>query len=107
MPMRRSPLGVKGFELRITHHLKGKPTRFSNALTLEFDPQAIVKIADDTIEYEDVLILVYTAKPSLETIQHIVPYTGDILVKEDLDILVVPEDKDRVRIGWSKSAKHE
>ena len=45
----------------------------------EFDPQAIVKIADDTIEHEDVLILVYTDKPSLETIQHIVPYTGDSL----------------------------
>ena len=63
----------------------------------EFDPQAIVKIADDTIEHEDVLILVYTDKPSLETIQHIVPYTGDILVSEDLDILVVPEDRDRVQ----------
>jgi hypothetical protein len=48
------------------------------------------------IEHEDVLILVYTDKPSLETIQHIVPYTGDILVSEDLDILVVPEDRDRI-----------
>lgn len=56
----------------------------------EFDPQAIVKVADDTIEHEDVLILVYTDKPSLETIQHIVLCTGDSLVNEDLDILVVP-----------------
>jgi hypothetical protein len=63
----------------------------------EFDPQAIVKIADETIEHEDVLILVCTDKPSLATIQHVVPYTGDILMNENLDILVVPEDRERVQ----------
>jgi hypothetical protein len=45
----------------------------------EFDPQAVVKIADDTLEHEDVLLVVYTDKPTLETIQHITPCTLDIL----------------------------
>lgn len=71
-----------------------------------FDPQAIVKVADDTvaddtIEHEDVLILVYTDKSSLEIIQHIVPCTGDILADEDLDILVVPEDRHRAQ-DWGE-----
>jgi hypothetical protein len=72
-----------------------------------FDPQAIVKVADDTIEHEGVLILVYTDKSSLEIIQHIVPCTGDILADEDFDILVVvvPEDRHRARTGGSKSVK--
>ena len=26
----------------------------------EFDPQAVVKIADDTLEHEDILLFVYT-----------------------------------------------
>jgi hypothetical protein len=52
------------------------------------------------------LILVYTDKPSLETIQHIIPYTGDILVSEDLDILVVPEERETgFRTGWNKGAE--
>ena len=33
----------------------------------EFDPQAVVKIANDTLEHEDILLLVYTDKPTLET----------------------------------------
>ena len=67
----------------------------------EFDPQAIVKVADDTLEHEDVFIVVYTDKPSLDIIQYIVPYTADILVNEDLDILVVPEDRHRAQ-DWGE-----
>lgn len=67
----------------------------------EFDPQAIVKVADDTLEHEDVFIIVYTDKPSLDIIQHIGPYTADILMNEDLDILVVPEDRSSAQ-DWGK-----
>lgn len=67
----------------------------------EFDPQAIVKVTDDTIEHEDVFIIVYTDKPSLDIIQHIGPYTTDILMNEDLDILVVPEDRSSAQ-DWGK-----
>jgi hypothetical protein len=67
----------------------------------EFDPQAIVKIADDTIEHEDVLLLGYTDKPSLETIQHIVPYTGDILVNEDWTSSLCQRIEAEFRTGWS------
>ena len=61
----------------------------------EFDPQAVVKIADDTLEHEDILLLVYTDKPTLETIHHITPCTLDILGHEGLHILALPEAKDR------------
>ena len=64
----------------------------------EFDPQAVVKIADDTLEHEDILLFVYTDKPTLETIQHITPCTLDILVNDGLDILALPEDKDRAEV---------
>lgn len=67
----------------------------------EFDPQAIVQVADDTLEHEDVFIIVYTDKPSLDIIQHIGPYTTDILMNEDLDILVVPEDRSSAQ-DWGK-----
>jgi len=63
----------------------------------EFDPQAIVEIADDTIEHEDILLFVYTDKPSLEIIHHTSPCLVDILVHEELDILVIPRDRDRAR----------
>lgn len=64
----------------------------------EFDPQAVVKIADDTLEREDILLLVYTDKPTLETIRHITPCTLDILVNEGLDIVALPEAKARAEI---------
>ena len=64
----------------------------------KFDPQAVVKIADDTLEHEDILLLVYTDKPTLETIQHITPCTLDILVNEGLHIVALPEDKDRAEV---------
>ena len=63
----------------------------------EFDPQAIVEIADDTIEHEDILLFVYTDKGSLDIIHHTTPCLGDILAHEDLDILVVPRDRDSRR----------
>ena len=63
----------------------------------EFDPQAIVEIADDTIEHEDILLFVYTGKGSLDIIHHTTPCLGDILVHEDLDIPVVPRDRDNRR----------
>ena len=63
----------------------------------EFDPQAIVDISDDTIEHEDILLFVYTDKPSLEIIHHTSPCLVDILMHEELDILVIPRDRDRAR----------
>jgi hypothetical protein len=66
----------------------------------EFDPQAIVQIADDTLEHEDILLYVYTDKGSLDIIHHTTPCLGDILVHEDLDILVIPRDRDRARTAY-------
>lgn len=63
----------------------------------EFDPQAVVEIADDTIEHEDILLFVYTDKPTLEIIHHTTPCLGDILLHEDLHILMIPRDRDRAR----------
>ena len=64
----------------------------------EFDPQAIVQIADDTLEHEDILLYVYTDKPSLDIIHHTTPFLGDILVHEDVDILVIPRDRARAEV---------
>jgi hypothetical protein len=64
----------------------------------EFDPQAVMKIPNDTLEHEDILLLVYTDKPALETIQYITPCTLDILMNEGLHIVVLLEDKDRAEV---------
>jgi hypothetical protein len=63
----------------------------------EFDPQAIVEMADDTLEHEDILLYVYTDKGSPDIIHHTTPCLGDILVHEDLDILVIPRDREKAR----------
>ena len=54
-------------------------------------------VKDDTLEHEDVLLYVYTDKASLEIIHHTTPCLGDILVHEDVDILVIPRDRDRAK----------
>ena len=64
----------------------------------KFHPQAVMKIANETLEHEDILLLVYTDKPALETIQYITPCTLDILMNEGLHIVVLPEDKDRAEV---------
>ena len=66
----------------------------------ECDPQAIVQIADDTLEHEDILLYVYTDKGSLDIIHHTTPCLGDILIHEDPDILVIPRDRDRARTAY-------
>jgi hypothetical protein len=63
----------------------------------EFGPLAIVQIADDTLEHEDILLYVYTDQASLDIIHHTTACLGDILLHEDLDILVIPRDRDRAR----------
>ena len=65
----------------------------------EVDPHAVVQMTFDTLEHEDVLILVYTDKPTLDIVRHTTPHTVDIAVHEGLDIVVLPMDKDRVDGG--------
>ena len=65
----------------------------------EFDPQAIVQIADDTLEHEDILLYVYTGKaPCLSYIGP--PLLARSWFYEDLDILVIPRDRDRARTAY-------
>ena len=60
----------------------------------EIDPAARVKVSFDTVENEDVVILVYTDKSTLEIVRHTAPYTVDIAAHEGLDIVVLPMDRE-------------
>jgi hypothetical protein len=59
----------------------------------EIDSDAVVQITLDTLEHEDVLLLVYTDKPTFDIVRHTTPETVDIAVHEGLDIVVLPLDK--------------
>jgi hypothetical protein len=56
----------------------------------EIDPTAGVKVSFDAIENEDVIILVYTDKSTLDIVRHTAPCTVDIAAHNDLDIVVLP-----------------
>jgi hypothetical protein len=60
----------------------------------EIDPAAGVKVSFDAIENEDVIILVYTDKSTLDIVRHTAPYTVDIAAHNDLDIVVLPMDRE-------------
>jgi hypothetical protein len=60
----------------------------------EIDPAARVKVSFDTVENEDVVILVYTDKSTLDIVRHTAPYTVDIAAHEGLDIVVLPMDRE-------------
>ena len=60
----------------------------------EVDPKAVVKVTFDTIEHEDVVILVYTDKSTLDIVRHTAYDTVDIAAHDGLDILVLPRDRE-------------
>ena len=60
----------------------------------EVDPKAMVKVTFDTIEHEDVVILVYTDKSTLDIVRHTASDTVDIAAHDGLDILVLPRDRE-------------
>ncbi|MBI4640972.1 MAG: hypothetical protein HY731_09770 [Candidatus Tectomicrobia bacterium] len=60
----------------------------------EVDPQATVKVTFDSVEDEDIVILVYTDKATLDIVRHTAPLTIDIAAHEGLDIIVLPMDKE-------------
>jgi hypothetical protein len=59
----------------------------------EVDPTADVQVTFDAIEDEDVVILVYTDKSTLDIVHHTAPDTIDIAAHNGLDILVLPRDR--------------
>jgi hypothetical protein len=59
----------------------------------EIDPAARVKVSFDAIENEDVIILVYTDKSTLDIVRHTAPCTVDIAAHDGLDIVVLPMDR--------------
>ncbi len=59
----------------------------------EADPHAVVHVTFDTLEQEDVLLLVYTDKPTLDIVRQTAPVTVDIAVHEGFDIVVLPMDR--------------
>ncbi len=56
----------------------------------KIDPKATVKVTFDTIEQEDVVIVVYTDKSTLDIVRHTASDTVDIAAHDGLDILVLP-----------------
>lgn len=59
----------------------------------EVDPTADVQVTFDAIEDEDVVILVYTDKSTLDIVPHTAPDTIDIAAHNGLDILVLPRNR--------------
>ena len=56
----------------------------------QVDPTAEVKVTFDTLEDEDLIILVYTDQSTLDIVRHTAPDTVDIAAHNGLDILVLP-----------------
>jgi len=62
------------------------------------DAEAIVKITLDTIEDEDVNILVFTDKSAMEILRNTSRMTVDILTDDGLNILVLPMKKESLLV---------
>ena len=62
------------------------------------DPEAFVKITLDTIEDEDVDILVFTDKNAMEILQNTSRMTVDILTDNGLNIIVLPMKKESLSV---------